>query len=116
MICIPTVEANRNDFDNTSQEVTFDAGFSLSEKTVTINFVNDTINEAEEGFIIVIWVVEIGETDRQSLNLEREGVALVRIVDNDRKLTALVVNCWADGSISLPFVILYDKRIDQSTK
>lgn len=87
--------ANKTDFENSIQAVTFDASLSGSEQTVTINFVDDAINEAEEGFIIIIQVVEIGDRDEQNFILERNGVALIRIVDNDRKLTAFAVNSCA---------------------
>lgn len=91
------MEANRTDFGSSITAVTFEASLSQSEATVTISLVDDAVNEAEEGFIIVIQVVEIGDIDEQSLILERNGVALVRIVDNDRKcyrFKFLLVIAW----------------------
>lgn len=84
------------DFNNTSQTVTFEPSLSQVQESVTINLVDDSINEAEEGFVIVIQVVEIGSVDQQGLILDRNGVALVRITDNDRKLNTILLHaCYS---------------------
>lgn len=71
------------DFDNIEQQVTFEPSQGREETTITINFVDDIVNEAQEGFLITIEVEEIDPTDQ--FTLVRNGVALVRITDNDRK-------------------------------
>ena len=76
-------DGTRNDFDNTVQQVIFAPSQGNSEQSVSINFVDDVINEAQEGFYIMIEVMESGPTD--VINLVRNGIALVRITDNDGK-------------------------------
>ena len=90
------VEADRNDFDNSIKTITFEPSVSPQQQTVTIDLVNDEINEAQEGFYLVISVTEISSADEPNLILERNGVALVRITDNDGKLTiveAIIATC-----------------------
>lgn len=53
--------------------------------TVTIPFINDDINEAEEGFYLLITVNALlsDPTDVSNAIVLRNGVALVRIRDDD---------------------------------
>lgn len=91
-----SVEDGKMDFNNISQTVTFEPSLSQVQESVTINLIDDSINEAEEGFVIVIQVVEIGSVDQQGLILDRNGVALVRITDNDRKLNTILLHaCYS---------------------
>ena len=69
------------DFDNGVQTVTFEPSTSSVQEMVTITLTDDGINEDQEGFLLLIEVVEFGVADA-ILELD---VALVRIVDNDRK-------------------------------
>ena len=77
------VDGTRNDFDNTIQQVIFPPSQGISEQILTVNLVDDVINEAQEGFHIMINVTESGPTDQ--ITLVRNGIALIRITDNDRK-------------------------------
>ena len=65
------------------QQVIFEPSQTNAEQSVTINLVDDVINEAQEGFYVMIEVMESGPTD--AISLVRNGIALVRINDNDRK-------------------------------
>ena len=76
-------DGTRNDFDNAVQQVVFQPSPSISEQSVSLNLVDDVINEAQEGFYVMIEVMESGPTDQ--INFVRNGIALVRINDNDRK-------------------------------
>ena len=69
------------DFDNGVQTVTFEPSTSSVQEMVTITLTDDIINEDQEGFLLLIEVVEFGVADA-ILELD---VALVRIVDNDCK-------------------------------
>ena len=77
------MDGTRNDFDNTAQQVIFPPSQGFTEQIITINLVDDVINEAQEGFYIMIRVTESGPTDQ--ITLVRNGIALIRINDNDRK-------------------------------
>lgn len=76
-------DGTRNDFDNAVQQVIFEPNPAISEQSVSINLVDEFINEAQEGFYVMIEVMESGPTD--VINLIRNGIALIRIDDNDRK-------------------------------
>ena len=84
------MDPSRTDFDNSVKTVTFEPSVSQLEETVIISLVDDSVNEADEGFIIIVKLVEIGTLDDQNLSLERNGVALVRIVDDDCKIFTLI--------------------------
>ncbi len=58
---------------------------------VIIPIVNDAINEAEEGFLVVLTITDPGADEITSLR----NHSLVRIVDNDRK--------WMIGIGKCPF-------------
>ena len=81
------MDGTRNDFDSTVQQVTFAPSQANSEQILSVNLVDDTINEAQEGFYIMIQVVQSGPTDQ--ITFIRNGVALIRITDNDRKYQAI---------------------------
>ena len=75
----------RMDFNNTEQRVTFAPSNSDMIVDVTINFLDDAINEANEGFLIVVRV-DVNASDPQDVSniaLEREGVASVTILNDD---------------------------------
>ena len=77
------------DFDNGVQTVTFEPSTSSVQEMVTITLTDDGINEAQEGFLLLIEVVEFGVADA-ILELD---VALVRIIDNDRKCSIGMPHC-----------------------
>ena len=64
----------RKDFNNTVQRITFYP--NVSSVDVTINFFDDAINEADEGFLIVVRV--------DPANVSNEALVLVTIRDDDR--------------------------------
>ena len=51
------------------------------DENINIHLVDDIINEAQEGFFVVIEAVQSGAGDQ--INFVRNGVALIRINDND---------------------------------
>ena len=77
----------RMDFNNTVQRVTFAPSGSDMIVDVTINFLDDAINEANEGLLVVVRVDEAASDpqDVQNLALEREGVVSVTIINDDRE-------------------------------
>ena len=77
----------RMDLNNTVQRVTFVPSGSDMIVDVTINFLDDAINEANEGLLVVVRVDEAASDpqDVQNLALEREGVASVTIINDDRE-------------------------------
>ena len=77
------MDGSRIDFDNTIQQVIFPPSQGIAEQTITINLIDDVINEAQEGFHIAMIVTESGPSDQ--ITFVRNGVALIRITDNDRK-------------------------------
>lgn len=84
LLLLLVVDGTRNDFDDSIQQVIFEPSQGISEQIVTINLVDDIINEAQEGFYVMMNVTESGLTDQ--ITLVRNGIALIRINDNDRKL------------------------------
>ena len=54
---------------------------------VTINFLDDAINEADEGLLVVVRVDENASDpqDVSNIALERNGVASVTIINDDRE-------------------------------
>ena len=74
------------DFNNTVQRVTFAPSTSSETVDVTIDFFDDAINEADEGFLIVVRVDPAASNpqDISNVALDRNGVALVTIHNDDR--------------------------------
>ena len=81
------------DFNNTVQMVTFDPSTSAETAEVMINFFDDAINEADEGFLVVVRA-----SNQQNVTLDREGVASVIILNDDRKCIVYYIS----PSIVLP--------------
>ena len=76
----------RMDFNNTVQRVTFAASTSSETTAVRIDFFDDAVNEADEGFLIVLRVDPAASSLQEVLNvtLDQNGVALVTILNDDR--------------------------------
>ena len=76
----------RMDFNNTVQRVTFAASTSSETMAVRIDFFDDAVNEADEGFLIVLRVDPAASNQQEVSNvtLVRNGVALVTILNDDR--------------------------------
>ena len=76
----------RMDFNNTVQRVTFAASTSSETLAVRIDFFDDAVNEADEGFLIVLRVDPAASSLQEVLNvtLDQNGVALVTILNDDR--------------------------------
>ena len=76
----------RMDFNNTVQRVTFAASTSFETMTVKIDIFDDAINEADEGFLIVVTVDPAASNPQEVSNvtLDQNGVALVTILNDDR--------------------------------
>ena len=74
------------DFNNTVQRVTFAASTSSQTVDVTIDIFDDAINEADEGFLIVVRVDPTASNpqDVSNVALNRNGVASIIILNDDR--------------------------------
>lgn len=87
MLCITVEPSGKQDFVNTTQTVTFPPSLSViaDEREVLIGIINDDINEADEGFFLVLEIEEASQTDVDNTVFIRNGVALVIIDDEDSK-------------------------------
>ena len=76
------------DFDNTIREVVLQASSTIDDYSVSIPITNDTINEASEGFMIVMRANEVKSNpeDIKNLQYQDNGVTLGVIDDDDRKI------------------------------
>ena len=74
------------DFNNTVQRITFASSTTSETVDVTIDFFDDAINEANEGFLVVVRVDPAASNPQDISNVafERNGVAIVIILDDDR--------------------------------
>ena len=63
-------------------EFVFPPSSAQQEFQVDINLVDDLINELNEGFFLLI---ELDPTNNETALLDRNGLALITIGDNDRK-------------------------------
>lgn len=77
----------RKDFDNTVLEVVIKAGNSRIMESVNINITRDEINEAKEGFMIVMRANEEKSSveDVKNLQFRDDGATLGIIDDDDRE-------------------------------
>ena len=73
------------DFNNTVQTVTFAPSTTAETVDVVISFIDDAINEADEGFLVVVTVA----SNQQNVTLDRLGVASVIIINDDREFIVL---------------------------
>ena len=73
------------DFNNTVQTVIFAPSTTAETVSVVISFIDDAINEADEGFLVVVTVA----SNQQNVTLDREGVASVIIINDDREFIVL---------------------------
>ena len=83
-----TDEVNgKRDFDNTIRTVVVPAGDGVVDQQVLIPIINDRINEANEGFLLVVRANEArsNPSDLANVRYKDEGVTLLRITDDDRK-------------------------------
>ena len=83
------VEQNgRQDFIRNAKTVTFDPSDSFEEKNVILEFLDDDINEATEGYFALLRVDEESSSnseDMDKLEYIRDGVTLIVINDDDGK-------------------------------
>jgi hypothetical protein len=75
----------RQDFDNTVRTLVVPAGRESIDQTISIPIVRDRINEAVEGFMLIVRANEAlsNPSDLAKLNLINDGVCLLRITDDD---------------------------------
>ena len=71
------------DFNDSTQIITFTPSNANNDITVYIPIFDDEINEAEEGFMILLELVDSNLAD--SVDLLSRNCTLGRIDDNDRK-------------------------------
>lgn len=83
----PTVNSNgRMDFSNLAIPITFPPSQGSDGMSVSIATIDDLINEAMEGYLLVLEIETIAPEDEGTgVVLERDGLALIRILDNDSK-------------------------------
>ena len=73
--------------------VTFGPGSTIQEQKISIPLITDDLNEATEGFFVVIIKDAIIGSRRENVKMDREGVALVKIIDDDCKSGHSVASC-----------------------
>ena len=81
----------RKDFDNSTHRLTISQSSSYQDVEIFIPLVDDDVNEATEGFLLVIGIDELASDPRDVENSEmiRNGVTLAVITDNDGKCANL---------------------------
>ena len=72
------------DFNNTVQTINFAPSTSAETVDVVISFIDEAINEADEGFLVVVRADAVA-SNQQNVTLDREGVASVIILNDDRE-------------------------------
>jgi len=85
---VPSVDDDlRQDFENSTYRLTISPSTNNQDREIFIPLVDDDVNEATEGFLLVIRIDEGASDPRDIENAEviRNGVALVIITDNDGK-------------------------------
>lgn len=83
----PDESSGKQDFKrNGPTRVTFDPSSTNEEREIEIPLVDDEINEADEGFVLVIEMEDNGDRESvgEEIKLVRAGVALIRVADDDR--------------------------------
>ena len=75
------------DFNESTQYITFSSSNANNDITVYIPIFDDEINEADEGFMILLELVDSNLAD--SVDLLSRNCTLGRIDDNDRKYLLL---------------------------
>ena len=82
----------RRDFDNTPQTLVMTAGVDTIDQRVIIPVIDDRINEANEGLMLIVRATKNSSDALDVANLEYidEGVTLLRITDDDRMFTITV--------------------------
>ena len=86
------VDAGKIDFDNTSRTIVFRAGGPVSQcQTVKFPVFDDTVDEATEGFIIVLDADEPLTMSNQVAFTRNLRTTLGRINDNDRRQFVLII-------------------------
>lgn len=73
----------RQDFNDTSIVFSIEPSNGEVEMQIPVIFVDDDINEAQEGLILRLVIIEIDPLDDITLLLSRRDTALLRITDND---------------------------------
>ena len=77
-------ESGRQDFVRAEKTVTFPPSEFLMEQTISIPFNDDDINEASEGYFIVMTISESNVEDDVEF-LSGQNVTIIRINDDDGK-------------------------------
>ena len=87
-LCIAAVDAERRDFSNVIQMVTFPPSSTEELRNLNITVFDDLINEATEGYLLMLEVVEAmsDPQDIENLQFVNGGTSLIVILDNDGKL------------------------------
>ena len=75
----------KQDFFSTPKMVTFPPSSNQSIMAVEIDVVNDTISERQEGFFILLEVVNQPESSMDVVNIGSQNVTLGSIIDDDSK-------------------------------
>lgn len=90
MVHVPVVEIDgRQDFIPTITNVTFEeVSGGFEQKTVFLEFIDDDINEAPEGFFAILEIDEENSDPRDVAEYKpiRDGITLIVVKDDDREL------------------------------
>ena len=83
----------RRDFDSSERTIVIPPGGNTIDQNVLIPIIDDRINEANEGFLLIVRANEAGNNLLDLANLEYmdEGVTLLRITDDDSKTTLFYI-------------------------
>ena len=73
----------RKDFNNSIIYFTLPAGNEEYEIPVENIIIDDTVNEAQESFILVLEIDSVGSADMVELDAQYQGIHVFRINDND---------------------------------
>ena len=82
-----TVNSERQDFSNVIQMVTFQPSSTEALQTLDITVFDDSINEATEGYLLMVDVIADMSDPRDVANFQlvNGGISLVVVTDDDGK-------------------------------
>lgn len=82
----------RRDFNGNPIDIVFPPSSGNVDMNIAGILIDDEINEAQEGLIVRIEIMTIGQADMQQLRNSTRDTALIRIVDNDGVSASLIAH------------------------
>ncbi len=79
-------DGGRVDFNNAAVTVQFQADTDNDLMPISVEFIDDLINEAQEGYIAMLEVVSISAADEARLDVSNRNITLIRINNDDGML------------------------------